>query len=68
MISGRQNLDFNYFSQYRQGNFKVSVYEQKIVESYFREELKILPEHKIDFKSPEVLLLIDILRFSNYLS
>lgn len=68
MIRGRQNLDFNYFSKYRQGNFNVSVHEQKIVESYLREELKILPEHKIDFKSPEVLLLIDILRFSNYLS
>ena len=68
MIIDRGNLNFKYFSKYRQGNFNLSVYEQKIVESYFREELKILPEHKIDFKSPEVLLLIDILRFSNYLS
>ena len=68
MIRGRQNLNFNYFSKYRQGNFNLSVYEQKIVESYFREELKILPEHKIDFKSPEVLLLVDLIRYSNYLS
>lgn len=68
MISGRQNLNFNYFSKYRQENFNVSVYEQKIIESYFRQELKILPEHKIDYKSPEVLLLVDLIRFSNYLS
>jgi hypothetical protein len=68
MIRGKQNLNFNYFSKYRQENFNVSVHEQKIIESYFREELKILPEHKIDYKSPEVLLLVDLIRFSNYLS
>lgn len=68
MIRGKQNLNFNYFSKYRQENFNVSVHEQKIIESYFREELTILPEHKIDYKSPEVLLLVDLIRFSNYLS
>lgn len=68
MIRGRQKLNFNYFSKYRQGNFNLSVHEQKIVESYFREELKILPEHKIDFKSPEILMIVDIIRFYNNLS
>lgn len=68
MIIDRENLNFKYFSKCQQRDISLTVFEERLISKYFREELKILPEHKIDYKSPEVLLLVDLIRFSNYLS
>jgi hypothetical protein len=49
-------------------DFALSLWEKKIIEKYFRVEMGILPEQNIDFESPEILLIVDLIRFSNKLS
>jgi hypothetical protein len=68
MIQGKPNLNVGYYSKFLKGQFSLSLLEKKIIEKYFREEMGILLEQKIDFDSPEVLLIIDIIRFANNLS
>ena len=68
MIKGSEELNLKYFSKYQLVRFKLSPFEERMVDDYFREELNILPDHQIDFQSQEVLLIIDFLRFSNNLS
>ncbi len=68
MIQGKPNLNVGYYSKFLKGQFSLSLLEKKIIEKYFREEIGILPEQNIDFESPEILLIIDLIRFSNNLS
>ncbi len=68
MIQGKPNLNVGYYSKFLKGQFSLSLLEKKIIEKYFREEIGILPEQHIDFDSPEVLLIVDLIRFSNNLS
>ncbi len=68
MIQGKPNLNVGYYSKFLKGQFSLSLLEKKIIEKYFREEIGILPEQNIDFESPEILLIIDIIRYSKNLS
>jgi hypothetical protein len=68
MIQGKPNLNVSYYSKHLESDFSLSLWEKKIIERYFREEIGILPEQNIDFESPEILLIIDLIRFSNNLS
>lgn len=68
MIQGKPNLNVSYYSKHLESDFSLSLWEKKIIEKYFREEIGILREQNIDFESPEILLIIDIIRFSNNLS
>lgn len=68
MIRGREGLNFKYYSKFLNKDFELSEWEKRVVERYFRNELNILSEQEIDFKSPEVLLLVDIIRFITNLS
>lgn len=69
MIIGKEQLNFDYYSKYLQYGRSIDINdsEKKLVEKYFRETLRILPEQKIDFDSPEVLMMVDLIRFSNFL-
>jgi hypothetical protein len=68
MIQGKPNLNVSYYSKHLNRNFALSLLEKKIIQRYFREEIGILPEQNIDLESPEILLIIDLIRFSNNLS
>ncbi len=68
MILIKPNLKVAYYSKFMKGQFSLNIWEKKIIERYFREEIGILPEQNIDFDSPEVLLIIDIIRYSKNLS
>jgi hypothetical protein len=68
MIQDKPNLNVSYYSKHLESDFSLSLWEKKIIERYFREEIGILPEQKIEFNSPEVLFIIDIIRFCNNLS
>jgi hypothetical protein len=68
MILGEPNLNVAYYSKFLKGQFSLNIWEMRMIEKYFRKEMGILPEQKIDFESPEVLLIIDIIRYSNNLS
>jgi hypothetical protein len=68
MIQGKPNLNVSYYSKHLESDFSLSLWEKKIIERYFREEIGILPEQNIDFESPEILLIVDLIRFSNKLS
>ncbi len=70
MIQGKENLDFKYYSKYLQycKSMDLKESEKLLLEKYFREELRILPEQNIDFDSPEVLMMVHLIRFSNFLS
>ena len=61
MIQGKPNLNVGYYSKFLKGQFSLSLLEKKIIEKYFREEIGILPEQNIDFESPEILLIIDLI-------
>lgn len=69
MIIGKEQLNFDYYSKYMQygESMNINDSEKLLVEKYFREKLRILPEQKIDFVSPEVLMMVDLIRFSNFL-
>ncbi len=70
MIQGKEKLDFKYYSKYLQYRSLIDINksEKQLVEKYFKTQLRILPEQKIDFESPEVLMIVDLIRFSNFLS
>lgn len=70
MIQGKEHLNFNYYSKYLQNgrSMDINESEKQLVEKYFKEQLRILPEQKIDFESPEVLMMVDLIRFSHFLS
>jgi hypothetical protein len=68
MIKGKSKLNVCYYSKLLNRDFELSLWEKKIIEKYFREEIGILPEHNIDFESPEILLIVDLMRFCNNLS
>jgi hypothetical protein len=68
MIKGKSKLNVCYYSKHLNRNFSLSLLEKKIIEKYFREEIGILPNHNIDFESPEILLIVDLMRFCNNLS
>jgi len=68
MIKGREGLNFKYYSKYLCKDFELTEWEKRVVEIYFRKELNILSEQNIDFKSPEILMIVDIIRFYNNLS
>ncbi len=68
MIQDKPNLNVSYYSKHLESDFSLSLWEKKIIERYFREEIGILPEQNIDFESPEILLILDLIRFSNNLS
>lgn len=68
MIRGREGLNFKYYSKFLNKDFELTEWEKRVVERYFRNELNILSEQEIDFKSPEVLLLVDLIRFITNLS
>ena len=69
MIKGKEHLNVDYYSKYLQygRSMNINDSEKLLVEKYFREKLRILPEQKIDFDSPEVLMMVDLIRFSNFL-
>lgn len=68
MIKGREGLNFKYYSKYLCKDFELTEWEKRVVKRYFRNELNILSEQEIDFKSPEILMIVDIIRFYNNLS
>ena len=68
MILGKPNLNVAYYSKILNRNSSLSQWEKKVIEKYFREEMGILREQEIDFESPEILFIIDLIRFSNNLS
>jgi hypothetical protein len=68
MMLGKPNLNVGYYSKFLKGQFSLNIWEMMMIEKYFREEIGILPEQKIDFESPEILLIVDLIRFSNKLS
>ena len=70
MIQGKEKLDFKYYSKYLQyrSSIDINESEKQLVEKYFKTQLRILPEQKIDFESPEVLMIVDLIRFSSFLS
>jgi hypothetical protein len=68
MIKGKSKLNVCYYSKHLNRDFSISLWEKKIIERYFREEIGILPDQNIDFESPEILLIIDIIRYSKNLS
>lgn len=70
MIIGKEQLNVDYYSNYLQYGEPINLNEPEklLVEKYFREKLRILPEQKIDFDSPEVLMMVDLIRFTGYLS
>jgi hypothetical protein len=68
MILGKPNLNVAYYSKFLNRNSSLSQWEKKVIEKYFREEMGILREQEIDFESPEILFIIDLIRFSNNLS
>jgi hypothetical protein len=68
MILGKPNLNVAYYSKFLKGQISLNIWEMRMIEKYFREEIGILPEQKIEFDSAEVLFIIDIIRFSNNLS
>jgi hypothetical protein len=70
MIEGKEHLNIDYYSKYLQYGESINLNEseKQLVEMYFREKLRILPEQKIDFDSPEVLMMVDLIRFTGYLS
>jgi hypothetical protein len=70
MIQGKEKLDFKYYSKYLQYRSLIDINksEKQLVEKYFKTQLRILPEQKIDFESPEVLMIVDLIRFSSFLS
>jgi hypothetical protein len=68
MIKGKSKLNICYYSKHLNRDFSLSLWEKKIIERYFREEIGILPDQNIDFDSREVLLIIDIIRYSSNLS
>ncbi len=68
MIKGKSKLNVCYYSKHLNRDFSLSLWEKKIIERYFREEIGILPDQNIDFESPEILLIIDIIRYSKNLS
>jgi hypothetical protein len=70
MIKGKEHLNIDYYSKYLQYSRSMNINdsEKLLVEKYFREKLRILPEQKIDFDSPEVLMIVDLIRFTGYLS
>lgn len=70
MIIGKEQLNVDYYSKYLQygRSMNINDTEKLLVEKYFREKLRILPEQKIDFDSPEVLMMVDLIRFTGFLS
>jgi tRNA U54 and U55 pseudouridine synthase Pus10 len=70
MIQGKEHLNFNYYSKYLQKEKSIDLKEseKQLLEKYFRKELRILPEQKIDFDSPEILMIVDLIKFSHFLS
>lgn len=70
MIIGKEQLNVDYYSKYLQygRSMNINDSEKLLLEKYFREKLRILPEQKIDFDSPEVLMMVDLIRFTGYLS
>lgn len=68
MIKEREKLDLKYFALHLKGKIELNIFEQKIIEKYFREELLILPEHQIDFDNLEIRLVVDIIRYHQNLS
>jgi hypothetical protein len=68
MIRGREGLNFKYYSKFLNKDFELTEWEKRVVERYFRNELNILSEQEIDFTSKEILLLVDMIRFHNFLS
>ncbi len=63
MIQGKSKLNIGYYSKHLNRDFSLSLLEKKIIEKYFREEIGILPEQNIEFDSPEVLFVVDLIRF-----
>ena len=68
MIRGSDELNFKYYSKFLNRDFELTEWEKRVVNRYFRNELNILSEQNIDFKSKEILLLVDMIRFHNFLS
>lgn len=68
MLKGKEKLDFKYFALYLKGRIELNTFERKIIETYFREEMLILPEHQIDFDNLEIRLVVDIIRYHSNLS
>ena len=70
MIIGKEHLNVDYYTKYLQygRSMNINDSEKQLVEKYFREKLRILPEQKIDFDSPEVIMMVDLIRFTGYLS
>lgn len=70
MIIGKEQLNFDYYSKYMHYGESINLNEPEklLIERYFREKLRILPEQKINFDSPEVLMMVDLFRFTGYLS
>ena len=66
MIIGEENLDFNYWGKHLPFNIKLTPWEKKIIREYFIVELKMSPDHQIDWESKQIKIMVDLSRFFNY--
>jgi hypothetical protein len=67
MIKGKPQLNTAYYSKVLGAKFNLTEWEKRTINKYFWEEMLLLQEQEIDFENPEILLIIDIIRFHNCL-
>jgi hypothetical protein len=68
MIKGKNNLDYEYFNRYLANCGSLDPTDMSLISSFFREKLKILPEHEIDPKKVILLNEFDIFCREKYSS
>ena len=66
MIIGEENLNFNYWGKHLPFNIEPTPWERKIIREYFVVELKMPPDHQIDWDCKQIKFIVDLSRFFNY--
>ncbi len=65
MIQNKENLDFKYWSKHLPMDFEINPLERKQLYDYFTKELRMLEDHKLNFQSPQLKLIVNIHRIMN---
>lgn len=65
MIKGKENLDFNYWSKHNP-NIEITPWERKLLREFFTEDYGMIPDHKLDYQSSQLKLMIDFGRRMSY--
>lgn len=66
MIRGKENLGFEYWSNHNPNKFEITPWERQQLREYFIDELGMKRDHKLDYHSKQLKLLIDFSRRMNY--